>query len=100
MNDYSNPLWLARNCDEQDAFETACGNALRRLHDANQALLQALAAARDFISVDRVALLDSITQPDGSVDQDDAEALQDYDMALERIDAVISFATGTDRRSE
>ncbi len=40
--DYDNPAWLAQHCDPHEPFERACGKALRKLNDQNNAMLKAL----------------------------------------------------------
>lgn len=39
-------LYLAANCDPEDAFEVACSKELRRLHEENIQLLAGYEAAR------------------------------------------------------
>lgn len=61
---------------------------------ALQDCVNALRVARDCISVDRVALLDSHTGPDG-LDEDGAAGVADYDAVLFVIDAAMTKAAGS-----
>jgi len=66
-----------------------------RLIAASPKMLQALKTARDCILVDRTALADCHTAPDGSVDEDGASGLAEYDAALAEINAAIAEAEGS-----
>jgi hypothetical protein len=81
------PLCSAETTDLSEAE----ANAL--LQAAAPDMLEALLDARQCIHLDRVALADAHTGPDG-LDEDGALAVGDYDAVLARIDAAIAKATG------
>lgn len=77
---------------------TACDKwkANAELIAAAPDMLAALVVAREFISADRNALAEAVIFPDGHMEQDDADAVADYDKALLQINAAIQRATGSE----
>lgn len=51
---------------------------------------EALRMARDMIATERQAFADCNVRPDGGFDEEDAEAVADYDRALAQIDAALA----------
>lgn len=79
--------------DRQEPQPWPEGEANARLIAAAPDMLAALVIAREFISVDRNSLHDTSVRPDGTLDEDDAAALGDYDAALRTIDAALAKAS-------
>jgi hypothetical protein len=59
-------LRLADYCDQEDAFEVACSNELRRLHAANHELLEALRYIEGLALADQARDLPTIAQTAGA----------------------------------
>lgn len=79
---------------------TACDKrkANAELIAAAPDMLAALVVAREFISTDRNALADCSIGTDGTMEQEDAEAVASYDGALLLIDAALKKASSSYRQ--
>lgn len=81
---FEDPMWLARNCDEQIPFERACAAALLKQHERIQSLREVLGLVELWMQREREMLVECCHWPDETqMLPDEIEMIAEHDRRLQ-----------------